>query len=88
MLETRQLHVEYSVMMKTLYLHARTKISFRVARVSQQSSLGSLASIIMDKIMNFNALKLKMAGIQSKQLPFRVLSLLQSVQHKKPSKKT
>ena len=38
--------------------------------------------------MNFNALKLKMAGIQSKQLPFRVLSLLQSVQYKKPSKKT
>ena len=38
--------------------------------------------------MNFNALKLKKPGIQSKQLPIRVLSLLQSVQHKKPSKKT
>ena len=55
--------------------------------MSQQSSLGSLATIIIDKIMNFNALKLKKAGIQSKQLPFSVLSLLQSVQHKKPSKK-
>ena len=38
--------------------------------------------------MDFNALKLKKAGIQSKQLLFRVLSLLQSVHHKKPSKQT